>query len=70
MSKVAESIFNDAIERVKTPEVQAALHSNLIGPFFAYILDILYPYLIGVVGLWVAILLGIILLLVRSYRIQ
>ena len=60
MSKVVESLLKDAIEKVKSPEV----HSAIIEPLLSYILDMLYPYLIAIVGLWVAMLLGIIAIFV------
>jgi hypothetical protein len=66
MSKVVESFVADAMNRVKSPEVQDALHTNVIAPLFTYILDMLYPYLIAIIGLWCIILIGILILLMRG----
>lgn len=55
MSKVVESLIRDAIEKVKTPE----FHSKVVTPLLEYILEMLAPYLIALVGLWVLTLLGV-----------
>lgn len=64
MSKVVESIFKDAMDKVKTPE----FHASFIAPLFAYILDFFFPYIVAIVGLWVAMLLGIVFIIVLLIR--
>ena len=66
MSKVVESLLKDAMEKVKTPEVQRAFQENVLEPILAQILHVLYPYIAAVVGLWVLMFLGIVILLVRG----
>lgn len=66
MSKVVESLLRDAMEKVKTPELQQAFHENVVEPILAKILDILYPYIAAIVGLWVFMCLGIVILLIRG----
>ena len=66
MSKVVESLLKDAMEKVKTPEVQRAFQENVLEPILAQILQILYPYIAAAVGLWVLMFLGIIILLIRG----
>lgn len=66
MSKVVESLLRDAIQKVKTPEVQRAFQENVIEPILSQILEFLYPYIVGVVGLWVLIFVGVVILLVRT----
>jgi hypothetical protein len=68
MSKLLESLVSDAMDRMKSPEVRDALHSNLLAPIMAHVLEVLYPYLIAIVGVWAAILLGIVLILVVLLR--
>ena len=68
MSKVVESLLRDAMEKVKTPEVQRAFQENVIEPILSQILEFLYPYIVGVVGLWVLIFVGVVILLVRSTK--
>ncbi len=64
MSKVLESFVSDAINRVKTPEVQDAL----ISPIIRYVLDALYPYLIAIAGLWASMFIGIAVILIVLLR--
>lgn len=59
MSKVVESLLKDAMEKVKTPE----FHSAVVTPLLEYILEMLAPYLIALVGLWVFTLLGVLAIL-------
>ena len=55
MSKVVESFLKDAVERVKSPEF-----SLLLAPLFDSILNMLYPYLVVLVGLLALIFIGVV----------
>lgn len=68
MSKLLESLVTDAMNRVKNPDVQAALQTNIFAPILARILDVLYPYLMAIVGLWAVMFLGIIAILIILIR--
>ena len=59
MSKVVESLLKDAVEKVKTPE----FHSKVVAPLLDSILEMLAPYLLAVVGLWVLTFLGVVAIL-------
>jgi hypothetical protein len=59
MSKLVESLLKDAVEKVKTPQ----FHSGVVAPLLEYILEMLAPYLIAIVGLWVLTLVGVIAIL-------
>ena len=56
MSKVVESLLKDAVQRVKSPEFQ----SGVVEPLLAHILDMLYPYIAGLVTLLVLIFIGVV----------
>ena len=68
MSKLLESLVTDAMDRLKTPEVREALHSNILAPIMAHVLEALYPYLIAIVGIWAVMFLGILLILIVLLR--
>ena len=70
MSKLVESFLTDALERVKTPEIQTAVHENVLAPLLSAILRYLAPYLIGIGVLWAVMLIGIVILLWKVSRIQ
>lgn len=59
MSNVVESLIKDVVEKVKTPE----FHSKVVAPLFDSILEMLAPYLVAVVGLWVLTFLGVLAIL-------
>lgn len=66
MSKLVESFLADAIERVKTPEIQEAVKTNILAPLLMSILKFLAPILVVLVLLWVLTLGGVIVLLMRD----
>lgn len=51
-----ESLLKDAVQKVKSAEFQ----SSVVEPLFAHILNMLYPYLVAVVGLLVLIFVGVV----------
>jgi hypothetical protein len=70
MSKLVESFLTDAVERVKTPEIQTLIHENVLAPLLSALLNYLAPYIIGIGIVWTLILVGIFFILWRLYRIQ
>ena len=48
-----DSLLSDALNHLKTPEIQAALEMHVVRPVIASVLHILYPYLLGVMLLWI-----------------
>jgi hypothetical protein len=63
MGSVADTFLKDALEHVKSPEVKSSVYS-----IFAYFFDFLYPYVLAVVGILVAILAGVVILVVRGIQ--
>jgi hypothetical protein len=59
MSKLVDSLLKDAMEKVKTPQ----FHSTVVAPLLESILEMLAPYLLAVVGLWVLTFLGVVAIL-------
>jgi hypothetical protein len=59
MSKVVESLLKDAVEKVKTPE----FYSVVMAPLVESLLDMLAPYLIAIVGLWILTFVGVVAIL-------
>jgi hypothetical protein len=59
MSKLVDSLLKDAVKKVKTPE----FHSAVIAPLFDSLLEMLAPYLVALVGMWVLTFLGVVAIL-------
>ncbi len=73
MRNLVESLAKDAMDRLNQPEVKSAIHSNILAPLLATILESLYPYLAVVVGVWslmLLLLVAIVVLLLRKPGIQ
>lgn len=68
MQNVVGSLVKDALDRVKDPAIQSAIHSNVLAPLFASLLDMLFPYLVAIVGVWAVMLLLLIAILVVLLR--
>jgi hypothetical protein len=73
MSKLLNPLFQDILDHVRSPEVQASLETNILKPIMIRILHILYPYLFGIMLLWLMMfvcLAMILLILVRGSLID
>lgn len=69
MNKVFAALFADVLEHLKSPEMQKLVEIHLLRPVIATILNIVYPYLVGIMVLWVIMficLAMILLILVRG----
>ena len=65
MSKLVESFVSDAIQRASAPEAKAAIHTHILSPLLAMLLEALTPVLLGIGVVWGLLLLGIFVLLLR-----
>jgi len=68
MSKVLHSLWEDVLARIKTPEAKALLHDQILKPIIASVMDLIYPYLLGVMLLWVIMFVCVALILLILVR--
>ena len=69
MTKFLDPLIQDIIEKLKSPDLQASLETDVLRPIISRILNILYPSLFGVMLLWLMMfvcLAMILLILVRG----
>jgi hypothetical protein len=69
MTKFLDPLIQDVLEKLRSPDVQASLEDQVLRPMISRILSILYPYLFGVMLLWLMMfvcLAMILLILVRG----
>jgi hypothetical protein len=64
MSKLFSALLTDVLEHLKTPEASAALEMYIVRP----ILKILYPYILGIMFLWVIMFVCVVLILLILVR--
>lgn len=68
MSKLLEPLFQDILEQMRTPEVQTTLEIHILKPLMVRILHILYPYLFGVMLMWLMMFVCLALILLILVR--
>jgi len=68
MTKFLDPLIQDLIEKLKSPDLQASLESEVLRPMISRILNILYPYLFGVMLLWLMMFVCLALILLILVR--
>ncbi len=68
MSKVLQSLWEDALARIKTPEAKAVLNDQILKPIISSVMELIYPYLLGVMFLWVIMFICLALILLILVR--
>ena len=64
MKKVFDALLADVVDQLQRPEVQSAI----VRPVILSVLHILYPYLLGVMLLWVIMFVCVALILLILVR--
>jgi hypothetical protein len=68
MTKMLDGLLQDALTRLKSPEVRETLEQTSLRPIISSVLDMLYPYLLGVMLLWVIMFVCVALILLILVR--
>jgi hypothetical protein len=68
MAKLLDGLVQDALTRLKSPEVRTTLEQTILRPIISTVLDMLYPYLLGVMLLWVIMFVCVALILLILVR--
>lgn len=68
MSKLFESLLEDVLTQLRSPEIQSALEVHIVRPVISTVLHILYPYLLGIMLLWVIMFVCVALVLLILVR--
>jgi hypothetical protein len=68
MNKLFGALFQDIAEQIKTPEVQKLIEIHILRPIIATVLSIVYPYLLGVMLLWIIMFLCVAMILLILVR--
>lgn len=68
MSKLLDSLLEDVSAQLKSPEVQATIETHIVRPVISSVLHILYPYLLGVMLLWLIMFVCVALILLILVR--
>lgn len=68
MTKFLDPLIQDVLEKLRSPDIQASLESQVLRPMISRILSILYPYLFGVMLLWLMMFVCLALILLILVR--
>jgi hypothetical protein len=68
MTKFLEPLIQDILEKVKSPDIQSSIEVHVLRPMISRILSILYPYLCGIMLLWLMMFLCLALILLILIR--
>ena len=68
MTKVFNALITDILEQIKTPEAQSLLEVHIVKPVISTVLHVLYPYLLGVMLLWVIMFVCVAMILLILVR--
>ncbi len=68
MAKLLDGLGQDGLARPKRPEVRTTLEQTILRPIISTVLDMLYPYLLGVMLLWVIMFVCVALILLILVR--
>ena len=68
MTKMLDSLVRDALDRLKRPDVRSTLEQTIVRPVISTVLDMVYPYLLGVMLLWVIMFVCVALILLILVR--
>ena len=68
MTKFLDPLIQDVLEILRSPDIQASLEDQVLRPMISRILSILYPYLFGVMLLWLMMFVCLALILLILVR--
>ena len=68
MTKFLDPLIQDVLEKIRSPDVQESLETQVLRPMISRILSILYPYLFGIMLLWLMMFVCLALILLILVR--
>jgi len=68
MTKFLDPLIQDIMEKLKSPDVQSSLETQVLRPMISRILNILYPYIFGIMLLWLMMFVCLALILLILVR--
>lgn len=68
MTKLFHGLLTDVLNHLKTPEAQKMLEASIVRPVILTVLNMVYPYLLGVMALWVIMFICVALILLFLIR--
>jgi hypothetical protein len=73
MTKLVQALLTNVLEQLKAPEAQKMIETAIVRPVILTVLNVVYPYLLGIMALWIIMFVCvalILLILVRGSLVQ
>ena len=68
MTKFLDPLIQDVLEKIRSPDIQQSIEEQVLRPMISRILSILYPYLFGIMLLWLMMFICLALILLILVR--
>ncbi len=68
MTKLFHALLTDILNHLKTPDAQRMLESSIVRPVIHTVLNMIYPYLLGIMALWIIMFICVALILLILVR--
>jgi len=68
MTKFLDPLIQDIVEKLRSPDIQASIETQILRPLISRVLSILYPYLFGIMLLWLMMFVCLALILLILVR--
>ena len=68
MTKLFHALLTDILNHLKTPDAQRMIESSIVRPVIHTVLNMLYPYLLGIMALWIIMFVCVALILLILVR--
>lgn len=68
MTKLFHALLTNVLEHLKTPEAQRMIETMIVRPVIVTVLNVVYPYLLGIMALWIIMFICVALILLILVR--
>ena len=68
MTKLFHALLTDILEHLKTPDAQKMIEVSIVRPVIHTVLNMVYPYLLGIMALWIIMFICVALILLFLVR--
>ncbi len=68
MTKLIHALFTNVLEQLKSPDAQRMIQTSIVRPVILTVLNMIYPYLLGIMALWIIMFICVALILLILVR--
>lgn len=68
MTKLVQALLTNVLEQLKSPDAQRMIETSIVRPVILTVLNMVYPYLLGIMALWIIMFVCVALILLFLVR--